>query len=745
MFSSLHRFFSKAPERVEGIPVGLFAGGLLAGIILTALFLALGTVTRFEQIKSGWISFSHQAEEKGVWISQIRGHFGYGGMIHNFKNYVLRRDDIYIQSLRQEFKDLYQPIDAYIASHPSSEEIKALIAIRRTVKRYELKIPVVLKATQEGWNAERLDKAVKVNDTAALQGLNTLETIWWQERQDNISDLVNALSRGEQLTRYAFIGLFVLIILAALLIGLMHFLIQHITASADQLSKELSARRKAQEAEKKLLRAVEQSPTTIAISDTKGKIEYVNRKFCELTGYDQQELVGHNPNILKSGYTSEEAYKLIWQRLNTGQEWRGIFKNRKKDGSFYWASTSILPLKDEDGNVTNFIGIGEDITEKKAAQQHMVKAQKMEAVGLLAGGIAHDFNNILMVILGNVQIALLDADQAANSEELEHIEIAARRAQSLVKQLLTFARRQPVSPRSLHLGQQIDEILVLLRASIANTISLGFERLCKPGECTIMADPTQIHQILMNLSRNAAEAIGGKAGSITFELSRMTVEEEHGLSKLPEHAKGVVKLSVIDTGPGIPAHIVERVFDPFYSTKPIGKGTGLGLSVVRSLVEDMNGRVEVENNPQGGTIMSLYFPLIESDDQVETQSAQLVGGHEQILLVDDEEEVLFVMRRLLTRLGYRVVAFTSSQSALADFAMDPQRYHLLLTDLVMPELGGEDLIKAARAIRPDLPIILSTAYMQDNDKLTDIEDLTILQKPVDVMEVANAVRGKLDG
>ncbi|MCV6577302.1 MAG: PAS domain S-box protein [Cohaesibacter sp.] len=744
MFSSLNRFFSKAPERVEGIPVGLVAAGLLAGIILTALFLALGTVTRFEQIKSGWLSFSHQAEEKGVWISQIRGHFGYGGMIHNFKNYVLRRDEIYIQSLGEEFKLLYEPIDAYIASHPSSEEIKALIAVRRTIKRYEMKIPIIRKATQESWTAERLDQAVKVNDTAALQGLNTLETIWWEERENKISELVNALSSGEQLTRYAFIGLFVLIILAALLIGLMHFLIQRISASASQLSKELSARKKAQEAEKKLSRAVEQSPTTIAITDTQGKIEYVNRKFCELTGYEKQELIGRTPNILKSGYTSQEAYKLIWQRIGNGQEWRGIFKNLKKDGSFYWASTAILPLKDEQGHITNFIGIGEDITEKKAAQQHIVKAQKMEAVGLLAGGIAHDFNNILMVILGNVQIALLEADEAANSEELQHIEIAARRAQSLVKQLLTFARRQPASPRSLHLGQQIDEILILLRSSIANTITLGFERKCALGECTIMADPTQIHQILMNLSRNAAEAIGGKAGSIMFELSRLTLDEPHGLNELPAKAQGIVKLSVIDTGPGVPDHIVERIFDPFYSTKPIGKGTGLGLSVVRSLVEDMQGRIEVETNPQGGTIMSLYFPLIEAKDQIETQDTILKGGHEQILLVDDEEEVLFVMRRLLTRLGYRVVAFTSSQSALADFAMDPHRYNLLLTDLVMPDLGGEDLIKAVRAIRPDLPIILSTAYMQDSKEFSQIEKFSILQKPVDVSALAMALRERLD-
>lgn len=740
----MQNFFSLFSNKMENAPVGILAAALLAGIILTTLFLALGTVTRFQQIQSGWASFSHEAEEKGVWISEIRGHFGYGGMIHNFKNMVLRRDQVYLDKLDEEIKQLYKSIDAFIASYPSSAEIKALVTIRRTIKRYELKIPIVRRATEQNWTAERLDRAVKVNDTEALAGLNLLEQIWWRERGENMSSLLKAFSRGEQLNRYAFIGLFVMIIMAAMLVTLMHFLIQRISASAEQLSEELTARRKAQEAEKKLSRAVEQSPTTIAITDTRGRIEYVNRKFCDLTGYDQEDLLGRNPNVLKSGYTADESYRRIWELLSKGQEWRGIFKNRKKDGSFYWASTAILPLKDEEGRVTNYIGIGEDITDKKAAQEQINKVQKLEAVGLLAGGIAHDFNNILMVILGNVQMALLDADKAENAEELEHIEIATRRAQSLVKQLLTFARRQPSLPRNLNLAQQIDEILVLLKASIATTISLSFE---KEGceDCAILADPTQFHQILMNLSRNAAESIGAKTGTIHFRLSRQALNGDHGLTDLPVHACSVARLDVVDTGSGIPDHLAERVFDPFYSTKPIGKGTGLGLSVVRSLVEDMAGRIEIHRNPEGGTIMSLYFPASHSESSEEAQTQQLVGGHEQILLVDDEEDVVFIMRRLLTRLGYRVVAFNNSANALAEFANRPASYDLLLTDLVMPEMGGEELIIKVREIRPDVPVILSTAYVQDSKSFEGIDNLAILQKPVELSALAMVLRKQLEG
>lgn len=744
MTDSLPSRDQDAAGRFQSLPVGLLAGFLLAGIILTTLFLAVGTVTRFEQIKTGWISFSREADEKGVWISRIRGHFGYGGMIHNFKNLVLRRDEAYLERLRREFLLLYEPIDLYIASYPSSDELKALIQIRRTIKRYELKIPIVLKATEQGWTAERLDRAVKVNDTEALAGLELLEKIWWQERKTKIGSLLDAFSQGEQLNRMAFIGLFVMIILAAMLIFLMNSLIRRTMASAEQLSEELSARKKAQEAEKKLGRAVEQSPTTIAITDTNGCIEYVNRKFCDLTGYSREELIGRNPNVLKSGHTSDDAYRRIWDLLLRGKEWRGIFKNRKKDGSHYWASTSILPLKDEQGFVINYIGIGEDITDKKAAQEQVIKAQKLEAVGLLAGGIAHDFNNILMVILGNVQIALLEAEEAQNEEELQQIEIATRRAQSLVKQLLTFARRQPTSPRKLNLRQQIEEVLALIKASTANSIAISTDITPDSEQCAIQADPTQLHQILMNLARNAAEALGAAKGKITLRLSSVTLEDNPGLENIPAHAQAIARIEVIDNGPGIPDHLVEKVFDPFFSTKPIGKGTGLGLSVVRSLVDDMGGMIRVEPNPDGGTIFSLFFPSVRGVGHEERIRTELVGGHEQVLVVDDEEEVLFTMRRLLTRLGYRVVAYKNGQNALDEFSRNPSSYDLLISDLVMPEMGGEELIKKVQAIRPDLPIILSTAYLQDSDAFKDVSNLLIVQKPVEISALALALRKQLD-
>ena len=740
------KLWNWTPDRALTIPIGILAGILLSGIIVTTAFLSVGTVTRFDQIKTGWLSFSKEADEKGIWISEIRGDFGYGGMIHNFKNLVLRKETVYLENVRSEFARLYRSIDAYIDSNPSQKEQAALAQIRNTVRLYEQKLPIIEQAMAENWSPKQLDDAVKVNDTAALDGLNQLEQIWRQDRRDQIASLLEAFSRGEQLARWAFIGMVVMIALASILFLLMHFLINRSLANAEQLKQELVARKKAQEAEKKLSRAVEQSPTTIAITDMDGTIEYVNEKFCDLTGYTKEELIGGTPAILKSGYTSDEAYSLIWKSLISGQEWRGIFRNRKKDGSHYWASTAILPLKDEKGQITNYIGIGEDITEKKQARLQVIKAQKLEAVGLLAGGIAHDFNNILMVILGNVQLALLEAGEAENEEELKHIEIAARRAQSLVKQLLTFARRQPTSPRKLNLVEQVSEVFALLKASTVPTIDLTLETGAGNGteECAVLADPTQLHQILMNLSRNAAEAIGSAPGAISIRLSNLALEDDPGLPTIPDYALSIARIDVVDNGPGVPTHLIDKVFDPFFSTKPIGKGTGLGLSVVRSLVEDMGGLITLKSKRSEGTTVSLFLPSIQGASDMKAESSVPVGGREQILVVDDEEEIVLLLRRLLTRLGYRVVAYSSSQNAFDEFASNPEIYDLLLTDLVMPQMDGQKLIENVRAIRPDLPVILATAYVENDKVLDSISNFSVLQKPVELSALANTLRARLD-
>ncbi|MCG8692112.1 MAG: ATP-binding protein, partial [Minwuiales bacterium] len=415
-------------------------------------------------------------------------------------------------------------------------------------------------------------------------------------------------------------------------------------------------------------------------------------------------------------------------------------RNRRKDGGSYWAETTILPLRGPDGAVRNFIGIAEDITEKRAAREQVACAQKLEAVGLLAGGIAHDFNNILTTIIGAAHLAALDAPKESElSAEIEQIEIAARRGQSLVRGLLTFARREPGRPEPNDLDSVVAEAVRLLRASVPPTITLAFEPADAP--VMVMADHTHLHQIVMNLCRNAAEAIGGASGTIRIATERLDGAAPAGL--LPRR-DGWVELRVADDGPGMTEETRARLFDPFYTTKPLGKGSGLGLAVVSGLVQEMGGRIAVESRPGDGAEFQLILPGAPAVAALaETAAEDLPRGRERLVLVDDEPEVAATYRRVLLRLGYRVEAFTSPKIALEHVRSEPRSLDLLITDMVMPGLNGEELAGALREFRPDLPVILCSGYAPAGISLSG-PDPAVLDKPVDPADLARKVRAMLD-
>lgn len=742
--------FNASQWRARIRPTGGLCAMLLVAVVVTVSFLGLETSARFADMKNSWITYSAEAEKKGVWISDLRGQFGYGGMIHHFKNYVLRRDKAYLNRLQDKVIRLDEIIGAYLASRPTEAERDALLRIRATADLYAKRIPVITRSIADNLDVERIDALVRVDDRDAFAALAELEQIWRGQRESALTNVIDAIGDGETLTQNVATTLAVLVGLALLIFGLLHMLIGQSLKAANRLAVELKARKRAQETEKKLTRAIEQSPATIIITNVDGNIEYVNRKLVDLTGYDREDLIGNTPRMLQSGHTGDDTYTHIWSTLKAHRSWRGVFKNRKKDGGHYWTSTVILPLLDDDGKITNFIGIGEDITEKKLAREQVAKAQKMEAVGVLAGGIAHDFNNVLMAIIGNVQLARMSAEEIDGEtsevgeviDALNHIEIASKRAHGLVRQLLTFARRQPTRPRRIALQKQVQEVLELIRASVPANIELTIEG--DVGDAAIEADPTVLHQIVMNLCRNAAEALGGKNGRITLRLGRGAIDEATGLLSMPGDATGVLRLDIIDNGPGMPKSVVDRVFDPFFSTKPVGKGTGLGLSVVRNAMDDLNGRVDLKSKVGEGTCFSLHFTERSAvSEEVQTKPV-LQGGHERILLVDDEEDVLYVMRRMLTRLGYRVDAYSDPLHLLTAFETHPERFDCLIADFMMPGLCGPDLIASVRRIRPDLPAVLCSAY---HGKASDqpLQSGTVrLEKPVTYSDLSVAVRQVLD-
>ncbi len=619
----------KAKLPIRLVLSGLGAALLLAATVLAGVYLGSQTQQRFQDVSQSWQTFTAEAERRGALLSRIRGHLGYGGIIHDFKNYVLRQDQTYLVRLNRQLKDFEDTVKEYRDSGATPGELKNLKTIEDTIALYRSKLPLARQAARQKWPPTRTDGLVRVDDTGAVSALAALEAYWWNKHQASTQDIARAVDEGEALVTIGFRFLAGLAIVAMLLYGLFYLLQGELRQTIGLLSNELHERRMAEHVAKKFQRAVDQSPATIIMTDTQGNIEYVNQKFCDLTGYAADEVIGKTPRLLQSGEISSDEYVALRQQLVRGEEWRGTFRNRKKSGDPYWAKTAILPLRDDEGQITHFIGLGEDQTERRKARDHIHRAQRIEAVSMLASGVAHDFNNVLTTILGNVHLARLDAPAKGDfSEELEQIEIAAKRARNLVGQIFAFARRQSGEAVAVRVNEVVEEVAHLLRASVQPNIAIN----CDVGDADLVVkvDPTRLHQVIMNLSSNAAEAIGPPGGIITISVEPCNSGDTAGK---------LVRIKVSDDGPGISDDLKGKIFDPFFTTKTAGKGTGLGLSVVANLVGEMGGQIDVASIAGEGTIFSVLLPLTDEAILTPTVSGALPLGSGKILLIDDEVEV----------------------------------------------------------------------------------------------------------
>jgi PAS domain S-box-containing protein len=702
------------------------------------VFVTVATRAQFTDIADSWTDYADDPEKKGVWISSLRGYLGYGGIIHNFKNYVIRKDDSYRIRMIDQFTQFDAVLDSYLSEPLPDVERRALETIVATIEEYRKRLDIAERAVAGNWPAERTDRLVKVDDTEAILALRNLEMLWMDNRARSTERIIAAVMRGETLIGYGFLAMVLLVTAALSIAFLIALLLRDMRATNSKLTEELERRRELQRSEQRLAQAVEQSPATILITDTQGRIQYANRRFEALSGWSRDEIIGRTPRFLQSGEAPPETYTVLRTTLDRGEVWRGVLRNLNRAGGNYWVDSTILPLRAEDGTIHSYLGIGEDITEKRQARERVARAQKIEAVGLLAGGIAHDFNNILTAILGAAHLASLDAVPGSDlAEEVEQIDIAARRAQALVRQLLGFARREPGTPEATDLCAAVSEVNRLMRAAIPPTIRIEGVRDCMP--VTVLADPTHLHQILMNLCANAAEAIGDATGHIRIFARSL----DHTPEGLPERSAGWVELGVEDDGPGISEDTAARIFDAFYTTKPLGKGTGLGLSVVQGLVEDMGGRITVESALGKGSLFRVLFPGAVADMTPQASTEAPERGYESLLIVDDQTEVAATLRRGLMRMGYQVEAYTLPRIALERFEKAPFRHSLLITDVVMPEMNGIEMARAMRNLRPDLPVIFCTGFNPTGVVLPG--GLTeVLAKPLDPVDLARHVRRMLD-
>jgi two-component system cell cycle sensor histidine kinase/response regulator CckA len=455
--------------------------------------------------------------------------------------------------------------------------------------------------------------------------------------------------------------------------------------------------------------ALEAAANAVVITDPKGTILWVNRAFIELTGYDRQEVVGQNPRILKSWDHDSSFYEALWSTIRSGRVWRGEIKNRKKDGTLYIEEMIITPVRSPSGEISNFIAIKQDATEKKKLEAQFRQAQKMESVGRLAGGLAHDFNNILNIITGYSELSLdhlKPEDPVALN--LRHIRSAANRAASLTKQLLAFSRKQVVYPKIVDLNTVIENTGDMLRRLVGEDVSIAL----KPGPSLrcIKADVGQLEQMLMNLAANARDAMAG-GGQIIIETRNTELDESY--DREPVEPGPYVMLSVSDSGCGMDATTKSLIFEPFFTTKEVGKGTGLGLSMVYGIVKQSGGYIWVYSEPDKGTTFKLYFPSVSEIADAPDRPSEGVeprGGSETILLVEDDESLLELTAAMLRNVGYTVLETGSAKGALELAASHDGNVHLLLSDVVLTQISGVEVFDELRVLTPDLKAILMSGY-----------------------------------
>jgi len=504
--------------------------------------------------------------------------------------------------------------------------------------------------------------------------------------------------------------------------------------------------RVAEEKAQLLAKAVEAAGDSVIITDLNGTIEFVNAAFTRITGYTADEAVGNKPSILKSGEQDAQFYAQMWNAITAGETWQSRLVDRRKNGEFFPAELTISPVRNTAGDITHFVGIKRDLTDREELEEKFYQAQKMEAIGTLVGGIAHDFNNMLAGMTGNLYLAKKRIKGMSEIvQKLDNVEQLSMRAADMIQQLLTFARKDRVSIKPIPFTPFIKETLKLLRASVPENIAMH-EEICTDA-LQVMGDGTLLHQVLMNLVSNACDALEGvEHPCMTVGLELFQADESFAKVRADFKAGAYAHLSVRDNGCGIPKKQIEHLFEPFFTTKEQGKGTGLGLAMVFGAVKTHQGFVEVDSTHGQGTVFHIYLPLLKHQTRLAESDCQTdlsEHGHgETILFVDDQQQVLETGKEVLESLGYQVLTATNGQQAVDVFEAHAAGIDLCILDIIMPVMDGSRAAEHMRQIRPEIPIVFSTGY----DKLSRVNmaDETVISKPFPIASLSRLIRRQLD-
>jgi PAS domain S-box-containing protein len=484
---------------------------------------------------------------------------------------------------------------------------------------------------------------------------------------------------------------------------------------------------------------LEQAAETIVITDRDGVIQYVNPSFELVSGYKRHEVLGKRPSLLHSGQQDSEFYENMWKTLRAGRIWRGQIVNRAKDGNLYDLDATISPIKNDRGEITDYVSVRKDVTQEILLRRQLYQAQKMEAIGTLAGGIAHDFNNLMMGIQGNISLMRMEMPEDSDHQQrCKTIETIVQKGASLTRQLLGVAKGGKYQQIPTDISKLVTDSLEMFGRTKKE---INTHMAQAPLPCIAEVDPGQIDQVLLNLFVNAWQAMP-EGGDLYVETEQVTINGKNpgnaNLSPGPH-----VKITVRDTGIGIDGVTIEKIFDPFFTTKDKSRGTGLGLASAYGIIKNHGGIIQVRSNVNEGTSFEIFLPACQkSSVSITTDADDITKGRETVLLVDDEAAILEICGEMLKRLGYNAITAISGEEAIALFETGKNDIDLVILDLIMPGINGEELYDSLVALKPEVKVLLSSGYAIETQakQLLARGAVGFIQKPFSVSGLSRKVR-----
>jgi len=515
------------------------------------------------------------------------------------------------------------------------------------------------------------------------------------------------------------------------------------------VARDITEQKQAEESLRLRDRAIQEVSQGIIITDPRqadNPIIYASAGVERITGYSQAELLGKNCRIFQGKDTDRDTVRKLREAILAGHGCTAEILNYRKNGTPFWNSMSMNPVRDDNGELAYFVGVQNDITDRRMLEDQLRQSQKMEAVGRLAGGVAHDFNNLLTIITGYSELLLVLPNLGAEMRDSVHAIIeASSRAAGLTRQLLGFSRQTILQPKILDLNAVVVETGKLLRRLIGEDIL--FSTVLSPDLHPVRVDPGQLDQVLMNLCVNARDAMP-RGGKLTIETANVELSEEYASTQLGCKAGHYAMLAISDSGCGMTPEVMARIFEPFFTTKDIGKGTGLGLAMVFGIVQQSDGFIHVYSEPGHGTTFKIYFPVIaeQANNKSEPASAFDVRGTETILLVEDEDGVRGLASMSLQLHGYKVLTAVDGKDAMRVVHAHREPLDLVLTDVVMPNVSGPELVRKLKEIFPRVKVLFMSGYTDDavvRHGLLEAE-IAFIQKPYTPLGLARKVRQVLD-